>query len=138
LLWKQLLRKNGSINNTYYVSYDCSLIIDNQIKKLCDITTKDLYWHLVSKVCERPTSESKWIEKLSFEITPEMWKLIYTADKNLTNDTQLLNFQYKLTHRLTACKYNLYIWKIAKDNLCESCSEIDSIEHHLVNCSNTK
>jgi hypothetical protein len=38
-----------------------------------EASTKRLYWHLVSTIIERPTSENKWKEKLDFIITEEMW-----------------------------------------------------------------
>jgi hypothetical protein len=48
---------------------------------------------------------------------------------------KILSFQYKITHRILACKKNLKIWNIALENLCDVChNEIDGIEHHLVAC----
>jgi hypothetical protein len=38
------------------------------------------------------------------------------------------NFQYKITHRILACNFNLKIQKIRDNNLCESCDEIDTME----------
>jgi hypothetical protein len=66
-----------------------------------------------------------------------MWKLIYTNDKHVTKDTNLKNFQFKVTHRILACNYNLKIWKIKENNVCNQCDETDTIEHHLVTCENT-
>jgi hypothetical protein len=66
-----------------------------------------------------------------------MWKLIYTNDKYVTEDNHIRNFQFKITHRLLACNYNLNIWKIRTDNICNYCQEVDTIEHFLVNCNNT-
>ena len=66
-----------------------------------------------------------------------MWKLIYTNDKYVTEDNHIRNFQFKITHRLLACNYNLHIWKIRRDNICDYCQEVDTIEHFLVNCNNT-
>ena len=84
-----------------------------------------------------PTSENKWQETLNFSINEEMWKLIYTNDKYVTEDTDIRNFQFKITHRLLACNYNLHIWKDKTQNTCDYCQEIDTIEHFLVNCDNT-
>jgi hypothetical protein len=66
-----------------------------------------------------------------------MFNLIYVNNIGLTKDTNITNFQYKVTHRILACKYNLKIWKIEADNTCNQCNEIDTIEHHLVTCHET-
>ena len=69
-----------------------------------------------------------------------MWELIYTNNKKVTSDTNILNFQYKIVNRLLACNYNLNLWKIKPTNTCEHCEStdnIDNIEHHLVWCTET-
>jgi hypothetical protein len=101
------------------------------------IDTKTLYWHLVSNISERPTSENKWAEKLDFVITEEMWQSIYTNQQSIS-DTTLSNFQFKITHRLLACNYNLKIWKIRDNNYCDKCKQIDTMEHMLINCEESK
>jgi hypothetical protein len=93
---------------------------------------------LITNISKRPTTENKWSEKNNFEITEEMWKIIYTNSKHVTNDTTILNFQYKITHRLLACNYNLKTWKIKQTNTCNYCDKIDTIEHHLIECETTE
>jgi hypothetical protein len=47
-------------------------------------------------------------------------------------------FQFKVTRRTLACKYQLEKWKIKDNNICDTCNnEIDIIEHHLVACPET-
>ena len=76
-------------------------------KTLNEIITKDIYWHLVGNLSQRPTSEQKWTEKLPFIIDEDMWAIIYTNDKNITSDIYVLNLQYKITHRK-----NQHTWKV--------------------------
>ena len=63
---------------------DCVINIGETFKKLEDITTKELYYHLVSSKFQRPTRERKWIEKLHFLIDEDMLNLIYVNDRGLT------------------------------------------------------
>ena len=41
-----------------------------------------------------------------------MWNRIYTNDIHVTSDTMKWNFQYKVTHSIIACNYNLKIGKL--------------------------
>ena len=51
----------------------------------------------------------------------------------LNRDTTVLNFQFKITHQLLACGYNLMICKIRDSNTCDLCNEdIDTIEHLII------
>jgi exonuclease III len=131
--WKQELKKFKSVNLNYHVVKQCKIELDNIRVHLEEASTKRLYWHLVSKISERPTSEKKWNEKIEFTITDEMWQTIYTNHLSIV-DTTLGNFQFKITHRIIACNYNLKLWKIRENSLCENCAELDTIEHMLVNC----
>jgi hypothetical protein len=36
-----------------------------------------------------------------------------------------------------ACNYNLKIWKVKNSDMCYYCQDIDTIEHHLVECRDT-
>ena len=68
----------------------------------------------------------------------ELWKIIYTADRALTRDSKIQSFQFKVTHRILACGYNLALWKIKDNSDCKICLvETDTIEHHLVQCKLT-
>jgi hypothetical protein len=131
--WKRELKQNKRLNLNYEVNRQCMVKLGKKLVNYEELDTKRLYWHLVSNKCERPTSENKWKEKLDFIITEEMWQSIYTNHQSIADST-LKDFQYKITHRIIACNYNLKIWKIREDSLCDTCAELDTIEHMLYNC----
>jgi hypothetical protein len=62
-------------------------------------------------------------------------------DFSVTYDTNIRNFQYKITHRIIACtiasKHNLKMCKIKMNDLCDPCTELDTIKHLLVECEHT-
>ena len=104
--------------------------------KLDEINTKITYWHLVNTFSQRPTSEAKWNKKIGVIIDEDMWNIIYTNYQKLVKDTTILNFQFKITHRILACT-NLEIWSIRQNSRCDYCKETDTIEHMLIYCKET-
>jgi hypothetical protein len=107
-------------------------------KQLMDVTTKEAYNILLLKKGQRPTSEKKWSETELLQIDKDDWPNIYESAFKLTTDTKLQTFQFKITHRILACKANLYTWKIEENDICNFCnSEKDTLEHHLVMCNKT-
>ena len=60
--------------------------------------------------------------------------MIYTTPFRLTSDSKVLIVQYKLIHRILACNKNLKKWKIRRDDLCDYCHKLDTIEHFMVSC----
>ena len=135
--WKVKLKESKTLNLNYYVFEDCRVKIGGKSANIEEISTRELYWNFVTLVSNRPTSEAKWNQKIDFEIDEAMWKIIYTNHKKVIKDTNIINLQYKITHRILACNYNLEIWKIRDNNKCDICKEIDTIEHMLIYCSET-
>jgi hypothetical protein len=131
--WKIML-KNSNNNLGYYIFYDCKIYLKEQGKNIDEISTKDIYWHLISQIAQRPTSERKWREKAQLDLKNEEWETIYTMATALTRDPKVHDVQFKLTHRLTACRYNLVTWKIETDNRCLHCKLQDTLEHFFFQC----
>jgi hypothetical protein len=132
--WKRLMKADVNVNN-YFVFADYTILIQGTVKKLIETDTKEVYWHLVKKVTNRATSEAKWEEDTGIGYDEEKWEQVYTYPYTLTRDVKILSFQYKVSHRILACKRNLMTWKITNSNICDDCEgEIDGIEHHLVAC----
>jgi hypothetical protein len=131
--WKRELKKFKAVNLNYHMIRQCKLTLQKIRIHYEEASTKSLYWHLVSNISERPSSERKWNEKLDFIITEEMWQTIY-INHHCISDTILRNFQFKITHRVLACNYNLKIWKVRENNCCDNCGEVDTIEHMLCEC----
>ena len=135
--WKKIvIEDNISTNITIHLK--CKIKMDKEEKDITEIATKDLYWHLVNDKSERPTSENKWYEKSDLDLTQEEWKIVYKMPYQLTRETKLITFHYKIVHRIIACNYQLHIWKVSDSNMCDFCNEIDTIEHFFVQCPLSK
>lgn len=52
----------------------------------------------------------------------------------ITRETKLQSFQYRLLHRLITCKKYLHTIHMSEDDKCDSCGVQDSIIHFFVSC----
>jgi hypothetical protein len=131
------LKNNKTVNLNYLIFIEHRVYIHGKHITLGEISTRQLYRHLANQESLRPTSEAKWNQKLDFIIDEPMWDIIYTNYQKIVKDTTLQNFQFKITHRILACNYNLEIWNIRDNNRCDICNEVDTAEHMLIQCNNT-
>ena len=53
-------------------------------------------------------------------------------------DTYPITLQFKILHRVYACNYKLFQWKIKDSPECFVCQQIDNLEHYFFYCHNTK
>jgi hypothetical protein len=137
--WKNIIKTNRTTHYERDTKIECTVKINKTMRHIKNLKAKDTYWHLLTKTTKRPTSEKKWKEKTDLDLTEEEWATIYTLNRQLTRDTRILNFQFKITHRLLACGYNLKTWKIKDTNICEQCKQHeDTIEHFLIMCQPVK
>jgi hypothetical protein len=136
--WKKIMKGNHTEITDSILEHDCKLTYNKMTKQLTDVTTKDVYKMLLTHTSQRPTSEKKWMETELLQIDNDDWPNIYESAFKLTTDTKLQAFQFKITHRILACKANLYTWKIEANDICNFCKiEKDTLEHHLVTCKET-
>jgi hypothetical protein len=135
--WEKMVEKDKNSVN-YFRMHRCQIWVENTSKRLEEIQSKELNQIFIAQITERPTSEAKWEEKVGLQFNEEMWGRIYLNPYRLIKEASILTLHFKITHRTLACGYNLNIWKINENNLCEVCKqEIDSIEHYLVACNPT-
>ena len=84
-----------------------------------------------------PTAEEKWVEEFP-ALNQIHFKNFYILPYKTVSDSKIHVFQYKLLHRILACKHNLFKWKIIDNDKCTHCNEIETIEHLFYNCSQAK
>jgi len=109
------------------------VITQESTKKLC---TKRVYWSLLENIVKEPVAVSQWISLFPFlhdNDFAEIFKLSY-----LTMETRLQSFQYKLLNRILPCNYKLSIWGLSSTSCCNVCNNVDTQEHHLFYCNETR
>ena len=142
---KQLLSpakcSDGTINRWFFTrNYNIfSLNKVTQINPLYKAKSKDFYNMLNVKIhTEDQTGPRRWREKLS--LNKDVWTRTLKSLKNISKETKLREFQFKLIHRTMVTKKELFRFGIKTDDECLYiyCGDKDSIEHSFIECVFTK
>ena len=81
--------------------------------------------------------ETKWAQELEIQI--DDWWYIYSSRFRATRNTKFENFQFKLSHRITATNYFPFKCGLKETELCTFCTETkESVLHLLWKCTYTK
>ena len=104
-----------------------------KVKKLIELTSIEVYRHLITLKAQRSTSKERWESHVGMGFTEEDWAGIYHLSYLICRDTKVIAFQMKITHRILACKHNLSKLKIENNGICNRCQEDkDIIMRHLL------
>ena len=132
--WKKDI-ENDTAAKGFTMLPKCVIKADKTKIQLDATATREFYWLLVNKKAKRPISEASWQDSAGLDLTDQEWEGVYMRHKTLTRDSKLIEFNFKITHKILACKQALLIWKIKNNDICDHCNlETDTIEHHLVTC----
>ena len=64
-----------------------------------------------------------------------IWKDIFSVPFQISRETSLQSFQYKLIHRIIPCNDKLHEWRILTESTCNYCnSNLDNIIHFFLYC----
>ena len=99
--------------------------------------SKDIYKWIITRKIQTPTSLEKWIIIYPF-LENNDWAKIYMIPYRCIVEPSLQSFQYKIINRLLNCNENLCKWKIKNSDKCFYCLKVDTIEHHLFECTESK
>ena len=81
------------------------------------------------------SSKTKWDIKLNLALDDDKWVKINNQTFQLSDDTLLRTFQYKINNRILYTNDKLYIFKLTDTELCSFCTETkETLLHHLWEC----
>ena len=80
-----------------------------------------------------PTAQRRW-EAEGFDFGRN-WGRIYSMPFRISTSTKLQSLQYRILHRYWPTRRYLCIRKVVDDPFCESCGEIETLEHCLFHCT---
>ena len=66
------------------------------------------------------------------------WKEVFKLPFMITTEPYLQSYQYKILNRILNCNDRLFKWKIKARPGCDFCGRIDTIEHRLFYCKESK
>ena len=136
-IWKKNIKEAHDIVGTT-IPNNLHIKMQNQFYAIEEITTKQIYTHIIQNKYKDPTSKNRWIElNEGMDLDEDYWALIYETPFILTRNTKVLMTQYKIIHRILAVGSNLKKWKITNSDKCAECNHIDTIEHFIYECPHT-
>ena len=75
--WRKSLKTNGYVDKISFVLQDhIQLVLDNQNVLISEVTSKRVYWELISGLVAQPTAQLKYNE--TFDDICLDWKEIYS------------------------------------------------------------
>ena len=131
--WKSIIKHDDTDLN---LSESNMFFIRKINKNILKVSNKEVYSSIVEHT-KPPSSQNKWVEYYPF-LELINWENIYCLPQKLTSDPRLISFQYSILHRFITCNYILHLWKLKDTNKCNLCNEVDSIEHLLFWCQDSK
>ena len=138
-IWKKQIKEaaNNQDGEITRIPDEPHIKINNNLKPLAKCTNKNIYYNLMQKYIKPPTSIEKWVIIFPF-LEKEDWSQIFKRAFEITKEPYLQSFQYKILNRILNNRDNLFKWKISQSNICNSCKEVDGVEHHLFYCVDSK
>ncbi len=124
--------KKSEKNLTIAVHLNTSTLVKNIRLLKC----KDYYWHIINQSKTIPRCIQKWQETYpKFEnVDKHVWHRIFNMAFITTRETKLQSFQYRIIHRIIPCNKWLNNITVKETDLCDYCTEQDSIVHFLIEC----
>lgn len=111
--WLTMLKDNKSSELTPTLQIDNLIRARNTFYNTNTLTNKVFYNIYIVKRQRPPTSHCKWIDEFPF-LNDEDFKNFYILPLRVITDTKVQVFQFKLLHRIIACKTKLLKWESRK------------------------
>lgn len=136
LEWRQLLNNDSNMRAPNLTNKHLIVKVNKTYIPIQKVSCKQIYWQIIYTTEHVPTAKLKWskIYKEFENASDDIWERIYSLSFNITRETKLQSFQYKIIHRIIACNKWLYNIKIKQSGKCSFCDCEDSIQHFLITC----
>ena len=131
--WRKSLKRNNYPNKNNELNVESTLFMNKTSHKLSNLSSKLIYWHLHENFNEEPTSIKHWISEFSF-LLDRHFEIFFKIPYRVVRDSRIQQFQYKILHKILACKETLFRWNIEGDDRCSFCDECETITHLLFKC----
>ena len=102
---------------------------------LSEMRCKDYYIILSGNGITEPTGIKRWKNNFPDYFTD--WGKKFSFIYKSTKDNKLRQFSFRLLHRITMTKKELFKFRLVEDGACTPCLLPDSIEHTLLDCTVT-
>jgi hypothetical protein len=127
--WRKILKGSAAV----CICNELKVKLHHCEKNVSLITNKEVYWKFIFSITEKATAISNWEQ-----IYPEVefdWPHIFSIPYIAVRETNLRSLQYQILHRFFPCNYTLNKWYPEHDNVCNYCTELDTVEHYFYECT---
>ena len=107
---------------------------DNTLTDVQDATTKELYTASLRKTNKDVLCKAKWEKAFGENVK---WKTIWKTIHSGVIDNWDFDIIYKLIHKVSAVRKNLYHWRIVPTPACLACADVGSVLHTFFYCPKT-
>ena len=125
------------INKVDHWSDDVALYIDKKLLPIQKVNNNLVYNYLIRAKTKQPTSLNTWVELYPF-LEKFNWRDVFTLPYKTTKESYIQSFQCKILTRILNCNHNLHKWGIRDSPLCTYCRNVDTIQHHLYECEESR
>ena len=81
-----------------------------------------------------PNCEKAWFVKYLIEFSKSKWKYFYSLARQATCNTKIIEFQFKIVHRIYATNSYVSNFDNSVSKICQRCNVEDNITHLFVDC----
>ena len=78
--------------------------------------------------------ERRWAVRFNLDVNSEYWSNIYNQKIILLCDKKIAEFNFKLLHNIVPCGYSVSKFNTEISPQCQSCGEVENVEHMLYGC----
>jgi len=97
------------------------------------LNNKSIYWSLIKQKTKPPISKNIWSSL--FNINESKWSFIFKIPYEVTYETQIQSFIYKIILRIFPCNWYVSKFDPNVDEICSFCSEAtDDLCHYFYDC----
>ena len=121
--------------NKHHIDFSFSLHLKGKKIYTDKIQSKLLYETLSSQISSEPTAMKKYNEMFNTGTFQIDWERVYSLPFQITLDTELREFQYKILHRMCYTNVMLFKFGLSESPLCYFCNEeLETLEHFCFHC----
>ena len=129
------LKKKAQMTETPKPELLNTTTVPGTLMDLASMRCKHYYKIISESNSIEPSGIKKW--RTIYPIYFEDWKNKFSFIYESTRDNKLRQFSFKLLHRITTTKKELFRFRLTDDGTCTFCPNADSIEHTFINCVST-
>ena len=127
--WLKILKSDVSVKSLVKTEINFCL----KTKPIANTSTKDIYNYINNMNVDQPPGFTRWKKTFELNSIDCINRMLHFTFYHI-QDNKLKIFRWKLLHQILPCKTLLFQWKIANNNKCNVCDQIEDYEHFFINC----